>query len=226
MKKILMVVTSHDSLGNTGKKTGIWLSEFTEPYFGFLDNNVEIVIASPKGGTTPIDPNSLKEEALNESTNRYLNLENKVLEHTVSLEKINFQEFDGIFYPGGHGPMWDLSEDEKNAELVSNFYNSGKIVAAVCHGPAALIKGKKASGESLLKNKKVTGFSNLEEKAVNLEKVVPFLLEDKLTELSNNHYEKTDVLFAPYIIQDGFLLTGQNPASALPLVEKFLELLK
>lgn len=225
MKKILMVVTSHDSLGNTDKKTGIWLSEFTEPYFALIENNVEVIVASVHGGVTPIDPNSLHKEALDESTEKYFTSDKRVLDYTIPIKDINFEDFDGIFYPGGHGPMWDLSTDEKNAELVSNFYNNGKIVAAVCHGPAALLKGKTLSGESILKDKKVTGFSNAEEKTVGLDKVVPFLLEDALQELSG-HYEKNVVLFAPYTVQDGLLLTGQNPASALPLVKKVLQLLK
>lgn len=225
MKKILMVVTSHSSLGDTNKKTGIWLSEFTEPYFALIESGVDVVVASIHGGVAPIDPNSLHKEALDESTEKYFNSERKVLDYTLPIKDIDFKEFDGIFYPGGHGPMWDLSIDEKNAELVSNFYNNGKIVAAVCHGPAALLKGKTLSGNSILKNKKVTGFSNEEEKTVGLDKVVPFLLEDKLQDLSG-HYEKSDVLFAPYIVQDGLLLTGENPASALPLVKEVLKLLK
>ena len=225
MKKILMVVTSHDSLGNTDKKTGIWLSEFTEPYFALIENDIDVVVASINGGVAPIDPNSLHKEALDESTDKYFSSKKKVLDYTIPIKDINFNEFDGIFYPGGHGPMWDLAFDETNAELVSNFYNNGKIVAAVCHGPAALLKGKTLSGKSILNGKKITGFSNEEEKTVGLDKVVPFLLEDKLQSLSG-FYEKNPILFAPYIVQDGLLLTGENPASALPLVKKVLELLK
>lgn len=223
MKKILFVVTSHDKLGDTGKKTGLWLSEFSEPYFIFADKGVMITVASPKGGKVPVDPSSLNDKDSNPSVKRFLEENVDVLEHTVHLDMIDFHQYDAIFYPGGHGPMWDLSQDIRNAQLVSNFFNHGKIVAAVCHGPASLIGGiSDETGDSFLKNRAVTGFSDAEETAVGLDKVVPFLLEDKLKSLGAE-YSKAEKEFAPHVVVDGTVFTGQNPASAAPLAERVLQ---
>lgn len=223
MKKVLMVVTSHDKLGDTGRKTGIWLSEFAEPYFAFKDRGIEIAVASPKGGAAPIDPESLKDADKNPIVKRYLDEKIDVLSHTIELEMVDFHQYDCIFYPGGHGPMWDLATDVRNGKLVSDFFNHGKIVAAVCHGPASLIGGiSDESGESFLKDRNVTGFSDAEERAVGLEKVVPFLLEDKLKSLGGV-YSKAEKNFEAHIVVDGSIFTGQNPASALPLAKRVIE---
>lgn len=223
MKKILFVVTSHDEMGDSGKKTGLWLSEVAEPYFIFMNKGIEVTVASPKGGEVPIDPASL--EGAHENPILKLFLEDKmdILKHTVSLDKIDFHQYDAVLYPGGHGLLWDLSQDKTNAKLISDFFNHGKIVASLCTGSAALLSGiNDKTGESIVKNRAVTGLSDSEQKALGLDNLVPFLLESKFESLGVK-YSKSEQNFHPHVVTDGCLFTGQNPASAIPLAEKIVE---
>lgn len=213
MKKVLFVVTSHNQLGNTGEKTGFWVEEFASPYYHLADKNVEITIASPKGGQPPIDPKSELPDFQTPATERYYkdsDLQNKIA-NTVTLSEVQESDFDAVFYPGGHGPLWDLAEDKKSIELIESFYNNKKPVGAVCHAPA-IFKNTKINGEPLVKDKNVTGFSNTEEEAVQLTDVVPFLVENMLQENGGNYSKSED--WHPYAIEDGHLITGQNPASS------------
>jgi putative intracellular protease/amidase len=223
--KILLVLTSHDQLGNTGEKTGFWLEEFATPYYYFIDNGAEVTLASPKGGQPPIDPKSSSPEGQTENTKRFNNdsKAKALLANTKKISKIKFEEFDGVFYPGGHGPMWDLAESTDSIHLIENFYNAGKPVAAVCHAPAVL-RHVKIDGLPLVKGKLVSGFTNGEEEGVKLSKVVPFLLEDELKRLGGNYKKGKD--WSSYSVVDGLLVTGQNPASSLEVAEKFMSLLK
>ncbi|SHM95083.1 Putative intracellular protease/amidase [Chitinophaga jiangningensis] len=221
-KKVLFVVTSHSDLGNTGEKTGIWIEEFAAPYYFLTDKGVQVTIASPKGGQAPIDPKSTDPGAQTEATKRFYNdkaTEDK-LAHTVKLADVKQEDFDAVFYPGGHGPMWDLAEDKTSAALIASFVDHNKPAALVCHAPAALKHVKTANGEPLVKGKKVTGFSNTEEEGVQLTKVVPFLLEDML-KANGGIYEKTEN-WHPFSVQDGLLITGQNPASSVGVAEKLM----
>ena len=213
MKKVLFVVTSHDQLGKTGEKTGFWVEEFASPYYHLADKNVAITIASPKGGQPPIDPKSELPDFQTPATERYYkdtDLQNKIA-NTVTLSEVQESDFDAVFYPGGHGPLWDLAEDKKSIELIESFYNNKKPVGAVCHAPA-IFKNTKINGEPLVKDKNVTGFSNTEEEAVQLTDVVPFLVENMLQENGGNYSKSED--WHPYAIEDGHLITGQNPASS------------
>ena len=219
--KILFVLTSHDELGNTGDKTGFWIEEFAAPYYYLVDKGVEVTLASPKGGQPPIDPTSDKPENQTEATKRFKadsELQEK-LSKTHVLAEIKSEDYDAVFYPGGHGPLWDLAESKDSAALIEDFYNNGKPVSFVCHAPAALKKVKNTDGEPLVKGKKVTGFTNTEEELVKLTDVVPFLVEDMLKENGGIYSKKGD--FETYAIEDGLLITGQNPASS----EKVAELL-
>ena len=219
--KILFVLTSHDELGNTGEKTGFWIEEFAAPYYYLVDKGVEVTLASPKGGQPPIDPTSDKPENQTEATKRFkadAELQEK-LSKTHVLADIKSEDYDAVFYPGGHGPLWDLAESKDSAALIEDFYNNGKPVSFVCHAPAALKKVKNSDGEPLVKGKKVTGFTNTEEELVKLTDVVPFLVEDMLKENGGIYSKKGD--FETYAIEDGLLITGQNPASS----EKVAELL-
>lgn len=212
--KILMVLTSHSDLGNTGKKTGFWIEEFASPYYVLVDAGAIITIASPAGGQPPVDPSSEAASAQTPSTQRfYLDNEaiNKVA-HSFRLSNINAADYDAVFYPGGHGPLWDLANDIHSIKLIEDFYNTKKPVAFVCHAPAALVKAKAENGQPLIEEKKVTGFSNTEEEAVGLTKVVPFLLEDELIKLGAHYSRGAD--WSSYTQHDGFLITGQNPASS------------
>lgn len=212
--KVLMVLTSHDQLGNTGKKTGFWLEEFAAPYYTFLDAGAEIVLASPAGGQPPLDPKSDLPEFQTELTHRFkadpaaqLRLAN-----TVKLDTIKQEDFDTVFYPGGHGPMWDLAESPVSIRLIESFERAGKPIGFVCHAPGALRHVKAANGESLIKGRRVTGFTNGEEDAVELSDVVPFLIEDEFKALGGLYEKGPD--WAPYIVTDGKLITGQNPGSS------------
>jgi len=223
INKVLFVVTSHDQLGNTGKKTGLWIEEFAAPFYRFHDLGKEIVIASPKGGQAPIDPKSDLPENRTEATIRYYNdkeTQNK-LSNTVPLSSVSESDFDTIFYPGGHGPMWDLPDNKESIRLIESFYNNGKPVALVCHAPVALKNVKANSGEWLIKGKRVTGFTNSEEEAVQLTDVVPFLLEDMLIERGAGFQKGED--WMPFVTRDGLLITGQNPASSVLAVTTLLE---
>lgn len=225
MKKVLFVVTSHDKLGNTGEKTGFWTEELAAPYYELLDQGIEITIATPLGGQPPIDPKSEDPTAATEDTKRFdkdAKLQSK-LKNTLKLSDINQADYDAVFYPGGHGPLWDLATDKNSIALIESFYSNNKPVAFVCHAPAVL-KDVKVNGEFLVKGKKVTGFSNDEEEAVGLTKVVPFLLEDAL-KLNGATYSKVEN-WQPYAVEDGLLITGQNPASSKLVAQKLLNQLK
>jgi putative intracellular protease/amidase len=225
MKKVLVVLPSHDQLGNTGQKTGFWLEEFTDPYYKFIDSGYEVTIASPKGGKPPVDPKSTQKENQSESTQRFERDKSAQakLENTLVLGQVSANDYDTLFLPGGHGPMWDLSSDENMKKIVEDFYSDKKIVSAVCHGPAGLLQATDRNGNSILKGKKITGFTNNEESAVGLTKAVPFLLENRMKELGGKFEKGQD--FKPFIVSDGQLITGQNPKSALPAAEKVVEIL-
>ena len=223
--KILIVLTSHSELGNTGEKTGFWIEEFAAPYYKLSDAGAEIVIASPKGGQPPIDPKSAAPESQTEATKRFnqdQDLQN-LLANTKKLADVSAEDFDAVFYPGGHGPLWDLTTDKNSINLIENFWKAGKPVAAVCHAPSVLLNVKDASGNPLVKGKQVTGFTNTEEEAVQLTDVVPFLLEDELKNKGGIYSKKED--WASYSVKDGLLITGQNPASSEAVAEELLKLL-
>ena len=224
--KVLMVLTSHSELGNTGKKTGFWVEEFAAPYYTLKDAGAEITLASPKGGQPPIDPKSAEPSAQTEATKRFdkdAELQ-KLLANTKKLAEVKAADFDAVFYPGGHGPLWDLTKDQDSIKLIQEFWSAKKPVAAVCHAPSVLLNVKDENGEPLVKGKKVTGFTNSEEEAVQLTKVVPFLLEDELKNKGGQYSKKED--WASYVVKDGLLITGQNPASSEEAAKQLLELLK
>ena len=223
--KILMVLTSHDQLGETGKKTGFWLEEFAAPYYVFKDAGAEITLASPKGGQPPLDPGSDTEDAQTEATERFKSDADaqKLLAHTKVLSTIGADGFDAIFYPGGHGPLWDLAEDADSTRLIETFAHSDRPVGAVCHAPAVFKHPKGADGKPLVSGKTVTGFTNTEEEGVGLTDVVPFLVEDML-KANGGHYEKGDD-WASFVVTDGKLITGQNPASSEEAARKLLAML-
>lgn len=222
--KILMVLTSHDKLGNTGEKTGFWLEEFAAPYYVFTDAGVEVTVASPKGGQPPIDPKSDDPANQTPAQDRFKDDTNAqaVLANTQRLDSVSAADYDAVFYPGGHGPLWDLADDPTSIRLIEAFYDSGKPVAAVCHAPAVL-RHVKHQGESIVKGKRVTGFTNSEEEAVKLTKVVPFLVEDELKRLGGK-YEKADD-WQSFAIVDDRLITGQNPASSEATAKALLKVL-
>jgi putative intracellular protease/amidase len=222
--KILMVMTSHDQLGNTGEKTGFWLEEFTAPYYTFVDSGAAVTVASPKGGQPPLDPKSDTPEGKTESTERFKKDKQAqdVLANTVRLADVKASDYDTVFYPGGHGPMWDLAEDQKSISLIEDFYKAGKPVALVCHAPGVL-RHVKINGEPIVKGKRVTGFTNTEEEAVQLTKVVPFLVEDELKRLGGRFEKAAD--WQSFAIVDGQLVTGQNPASSTAGAKELLKLL-
>jgi putative intracellular protease/amidase len=224
--KILMVLTSHDQLGDTGKKTGFWLEELAAPYYVFKDAGHEVTLASPKGGQPPLDPKSDQEDARTEATRRFAGdaEAQRSLAGTLPLDQVRAQDFDGLFFPGGHGPMWDLAESETSRRLLEEFHRSRKPLAAVCHGPIVLRHATKEDGTPLVAGREVTGFSNSEEAAVGLTKVVPVLLEDELKRLGGRYSKGDD--FEPYMVKGGRIVTGQNPASSEGCAEGLLELLK
>jgi putative intracellular protease/amidase len=221
--KIAMILTSHDELGTTGKKTGFWLEEFAAPYYVFKDAGVELTLASPKGGQPPLDPKSDEPGAQTEATKRFKQdpAAQQALAHTVTLDTIKATDFDAIFYPGGHGPLWDLAEDQKSIALIETAYAAGKPVAVVCHAPGVLRHVKAPNGDSLVKGKPVTGFTNTEEEAVQLTNVVPFLVEDMLKENGGTYSKGAD--WQPYVVTAGHLITGQNPASSEPAAQEILK---
>ncbi|QMU31389.1 type 1 glutamine amidotransferase domain-containing protein [Adhaeribacter radiodurans] len=224
--KVLIVLTSHSELGNTGKKTGFWIEEFAAPYYTLKDAGADITLVSPKGGQPPIDPKSAEPDAQTEATKRFEKDEalKQQLARTKKLSEINADDFDAVFFPGGHGPLWDLSGDSNSIALIEKFWKAKKPVAAVCHAPSVLLNAKDEAGEPLVKGKKVTGFTNTEEEAVQLTNVVPFLLEDELKNKGGDYSKKED--WASYVIQDGLLITGQNPASSEEAAHQLLQLLK
>lgn len=220
--KVLFVLTSHDKLGDTGELTGSWIEEFATPYYFFLDKGIEVVIATPKGGQAPIDPKSTDPSFQTSATKRFYSDKNaqKALSTTVKITAVKQKNFKAVFYPGGHGPMWDLATDKNSMKLIQDFYNNNKPIAFVCHAPAALVNVKDKEGKYLIAGKKVTSFSNTEEEAVKLTKVVPFLLEDKLKEHGANYSKGAD--WSSYVVEDGLLLSGQNPQSSEEVATKLL----
>lgn len=225
MSRILMVLTSHDQLGDTGKKTGFWLEEFAAPYYVFKDAGAAITLASPKGGQPPLDPKSDEPDAQTDSTRRFKGDVDaqKQLASTVVLSGIKVDDFDAVFYPGGHGPLWDLAEDPQSIALIEKTYAAGKPLALVCHAPGALRHAKGPDGKPLVSGKKVTGFTNTEEEGVQLTKVVPFLVEDMLKANGGEYSKGAD--WASYVLTDGSLVTGQNPASSEGGAKALLKLL-
>jgi len=224
--KILMVLTSHSELGNTGKKTGFWIEEFAAPYYIFLDAGAIVTIASPKGGQPPIDPSSDTADNQTPATIRFKvdkDLQ-KIVSETEVLSTVDATDYDALFFPGGHGPLWDLTNDTDSIKLIENFWINKKPVAAVCHAPSVLLKAKDGAGEPLVKGKNVTGFTNSEEAAVQLTAVVPFLLEDELKKKGGLYTKKED--WASHIVKDGLLLTGQNPASSIAAAKELVKMLK
>ncbi|TFV93747.1 type 1 glutamine amidotransferase domain-containing protein [Oxalobacteraceae bacterium OM1] len=223
---ILMVLTSHDQLGNTGKKTGFWLEEFAAPYYVFKDAGANVVVASPQGGQPPLDPKSDQPDAQTDATRRFAQdkAAQELLGNTVLLSSVDWEEFDAVFYPGGHGPLWDLSEDQDSLTMIQSMTSAGRVVAAVCHAPGVFRHAKKHDGRSIVEGKRATGFTNTEEEAVGLTKVVPFLVEDSLKKGGAIYERGPD--WAPYVVVDGRLITGQNPASSAPAAEEVLKVLR
>jgi putative intracellular protease/amidase len=222
--KVLIVLTSHDELGDTGVKTGFWLEELAAPYYRFKEAGWEITLASPKGGQPPLDPKSNEPGFQTDDTRRFEAdpQATNALANTVRLDAVSAGDFDAVFYPGGHGPLWDLAEDTVSARLIETTLRSGKPVGLVCHAPGVLRHTVNQDGTPLVSGKKVTGFANTEEEAVQLTDVVPFLVEDELTKLGGI-YSKTDD-WQPYVLKDGLLITGQNPASSAPAADALIEL--
>jgi len=223
-KKILFVLTSHEDLGDTGKKTGFWTEELAAPYYALADQGAEITLASPKGGQPPIDPKSEDPDAQTDATRRMAEDKELLgkLSNTTVLSDIKMEDYDAVFYPGGHGPLWDLAEDATSQKLIVDFYKAEKPVAFVCHAPGVL-KNVKVDGEYLVNGKNVTGFTNTEEEAVQLTDIVPFLVEDMLKENGGNYSKIGD--WSPYAVVDGRLITGQNPASSEKVAEELLKML-
>ena len=224
--KILMVLTSHDKLGNTGKKTGFWLEEFAAPYYVFKDAGAAVTLASPLGGQPPLDPSSDTATARTDATQRFKNdaAAQIALANTLKLRDMKAADFDAVFCPGGHGPLWDLAENTHSMTMIKTMLSSGKPVGLVCHAPAALRHVIGSDGNAIVKGKSVTGFSNTEEKAAGLLEVVPFLVEDMLKQ-NGGHYSKADD-WLPFVVTDGLLVTGQNPASSAPAATALLTLAK
>jgi len=220
--KILMVMTSHDQLGTTGLKTGFWLEEFAAPYYVFKDANADITIASPKGGQPPLDPKSDEPDFQTAATARFKDDKDAqaALAGSLKLSDISPGDYDAVFYPGGHGPLWDLTEDRNSISLIEEMYAAGKTVAAVCHAPAVFRHTEAPDGSPLVEGKSVTGFSNSEEAAVELTDIVPFLLEDELQVIGANYSKSSD--WHPYVVTDGNLVTGQNPASSEGVAQALL----
>lgn len=221
--KVLIVLTSHDTLGSTGRKTGFWLEELAAPYYAFKDAGAEIVLASPKGGKPPLDPKSNEPDAQTEFTHRFEADADAMaqLANTVRLDSISQADFDTVFYPGGHGPLWDLAEDKHSIALIESFIAAGKHVAFVCHAPGVLRHVKTPEGKPLVEGRKVTGFTNTEEEAVGLTHVVPFLVEDELIAKGGIYSKGED--WSSYVLTDGLLITGQNPTSSAATAEQLLK---
>lgn len=221
--KVLMVLTSHDELGDTGRKTGFWLEELAAPYYAFKDAGAEVVLASPKGGRPPVDPKSNEPDFQTDLTRRFEAdpAANAQLAETLRLDGVSQADFDAVFYPGGHGPLWDLAEDGDSVKLIESFLAAEKPVALVCHAPGVLRHAKTPAGEPLVEGRKVAGFTNAEEELMGLTEVVPFLVEDELEAKGGLFSKGPD--FATYVVSDGLLITGQNPASSGPAAKLVLE---
>lgn len=223
--KVLIVLTSHDELGDTGKKTGFWLEEFASPYYHLKDAGAQVTLASPNGGKPPLDPKSHEPDFQTDATRRFDNDQaaQNALANTAKLAEMKVEDFDGIFYPGGHGPLWDLHNDSDSIVLIEGFIASGKPVATVCHAPSVLLKANDQNGDPLVKGKKVTGFSNSEEAAVELTDIVPYLVEDQLIEMGGIYQKVED--WNPLAVVDGLIITGQNPASSDAVAEALIKAL-
>jgi len=223
---ILIVLTSHDTLGDTGRKTGFWLEEFAAPYYAFVDAGAKVTLASPKGGQPPLDPKSDDPDAQTDDTRRFRKDTDaqRLLASTRRLADVQPADYDAVFYPGGHGPLWDLAEDAQSVALIETMLAAGKPVSAVCHAPGVLRHAKTADGKPLVQGRQVTGFSNAEEAAVQLTDVVPFLVEDELKKLGGLYSKGPD--WQSHVVGDGLLITGQNPASSVGVAEALLERLK
>ncbi len=221
--KILMVLTSHDKLGNTGRKTGFWLEEFAAPYYAFHDAGARITLASPLGGQPPLDPTSDDAASQTDATRRFKSDPDAqaALARTLKLRDVAAGSFDAVFYPGGHGPLWDLAEDAASIALIETMLAAGKPVAAVCHAPGVLRHVRTADGECVVKGRAVTGFTNSEERAAGLSEVVPFLVEEMLRKSGGNYSKAAD--WQPHVVSDGLLITGQNPASSEQAARVLLE---
>lgn len=224
--KILIVLTSHDQLGETGKKTGFWLEELAAPYYTFIDAGADVTLASPAGGQPPLDPKSNEPDAQTETTKRFEadEVAMQALANTHKLSEVLNQDFDAVFYPGGHGPLWDLAKDQNSISLIEQTVQANKPVALVCHAPGVLRDVKNAEGRPIVEGKSVTGFSNTEEDGVGLTDIVPFLVEDTLKEKGGQYSKAED--WQVHVQQDGLLITGQNPASSAATAEALLKLLK
>lgn len=224
--KILMITTSHSDLGNTGHKTGVWLEELAAPYYIFKDAGAEITIASPKGGQVPLDPKSEDSSSETEMSKRFSNDRDALLQlaNSVKISDLKAKDFDAAFLPGGHGPMWDLSDNYELKLLLEDFYKHQKPIGSVCHGVAGLIPLRNEDGQPIINGKNLTSFSNSEEELVGLTDVVPFLLESELKNLGASYSKNDD--FAPYIVKDGLLITGQNPASSENAAKELLNIIK
>lgn len=224
--KILIVLTSHSKLGNTDGKTGFWIEEFATPYYIFHEAGAQITLASPKGGQPPIDPKSDTPENQTQATIRYKkdSVLLGLIANTLKIEEIDSDNFDAIFFPGGHGPLWDLTTDEDSISLIEEFWDAKKPVVSVCHAPSVLLNVKDENGIFLVKGKKITGFSNTEEVAVKLDKIVPFMLEDELKNKGGIYSKKDD--WTSYVVTDGLLITGQNPQSSEAVAKELLAVLK
>lgn len=223
--KILMILTSHDQLGDTGRKTGFWLEEFAAPYYAFKDAGAQVILASPRGGQPPLDPKSDDPSAQTDATRRFKGDQSAkaALAGTQKLQEVAAGEFDAVFYPGGHGPLWDLAEDADSIALIEAMLAAGKPVVAVCHAPGVLRHVKSSDGHFVVQGKSVTGFTNTEEDAVGLTEVVPFLVEDMLKQNGGRYSKAGD--FQPHVVTDGLLITGQNPASSEPAAQALLKML-
>lgn len=223
--KILMVLTSHDTLGDTGLPTGFWLEELAAPYYAFQDAQAQIVLASPKGGQPPLDPKSNEPANQTDHTRRFEAdaAATAQLANTVRLDSVSPVDFDAVFYPGGHGPLWDLAEDQDSIQLIQAFLTAKKPAALVCHAPGVLRHVKKPDGTPLVAGKQVTGFTNTEEEAVGLTNVVPFLVEDELKALGGQYSKGED--WGSFVVTDGLLITGQNPASSGPAAKVLIDYL-
>ncbi len=224
-KKIIMILTSHDRLGDTGEKTGFWLEEFAAPYYVFQDAGHEITLASPLGGQPPLDPKSSAEDFQTDATRRFNSDPDaqSQLAATEKLSDLKAEEYDAVFYPGGHGPLWDLVSDEHSIQIIEDFWKQNKTVASVCHAPIVLMNARDEQGEYIIKGRNVTGFTNGEEEAVGLTQIVPLLVEDTLVERGGLYSKLED--FAPYVQIDGNLITGQNPVSSEPAALALLEVM-
>ncbi|MBV7542318.1 type 1 glutamine amidotransferase domain-containing protein [Acidovorax sp. sic0104] len=225
MPRILMVLTSHDQLGDTGKKTGFWLEEFAAPYYVFKDAGASVTLASPQGGQPPLDPKSDAPDAQTDATRRFKGdaAAQAQLASTLKLSEVDAASFDAVFYPGGHGPLWDLAQDARSIALIESTLAAGKPLAAVCHAPGVLRDAKAPDGTPLVRGKNVTGFTNSEEAAAGLTHVVPFLVEDMLMAHGGLYTKQAD--WKPHVVTDGLLITGQNPASSEPAAQALLQAL-